>query len=101
MTITENYSPDRKTIELVVSGRLDTGTAPQLEEKLKQVATGIQLLYLNLKEAEYVSSAGLRVILLAHKITLPSGGKTILRSPSAFCMQVLEATGMDSILNIE
>ena len=98
MTITQNKVMDG--IELVVEGRLDTGSAPQLEAVLNQIPREKQTLYLNLSKIEYVSSAGLRVILLAHKIMLPTGGKMVLRSPSAFCMQVLEATGMNNILNI-
>jgi len=99
MTITE-YSNSNST-ELVISGRLDTGTAPELEAKLKQIDKGTQTLYLNLQDVQYISSAGLRVVLLAHKLMLPSGGKMIIRSPSAFCKQVLAATGMDDILSIE
>ncbi|WP_407426372.1 STAS domain-containing protein [Treponema sp.] len=101
MTISANSLPEQKAVEITVSGRLDTTTSPELEAKLKQIASTVQFLYLNLQNVEYVSSAGLRVILLAHKLMLPSGGKMILKSPSPFCMQVLEATGMDSILTIE
>ena len=99
MTITENKTAN--SLELVISGRLDTGTAPELEAKLKQVSKDTQTLYLNLQNIQYISSAGLRVVLLAHKLMLPTGGKMIIRSPSAFCKQVLEATGMDSILTVE
>ena len=99
MTITENKTAN--SLELVISGRLDTGTAPELEAKLKQIAKDTQTLYLNLQNIQYISSAGLRVVLLAHKLMLPTGGRMIIRSPSAFCKQVLEATGMDSILTVE
>lgn len=99
MTIKENKVADG--IELVVEGRLDTGTAPQLEAELNKIPKIKMNLYINLSGIDYVSSAGLRVILLAHKVMLPTGGKMILRSPSAFCMQVLEATGMDKVLNRE
>ena len=95
MTITENKSAN--SLELVIGGRLDTGTAPELEAKLKQIAKDTQTLYLNLANVQYISSAGLRVVLLAHKLMLPTGGKMIIRQPSAFAKQVLEATGMDSI----
>ncbi|MBQ4377835.1 MAG: STAS domain-containing protein [Treponema sp.] len=88
-------------IEMIVSGRLDTTTAPELEMALKQIPAVKQILHLNLKDIEYVSSAGLRVILLAHKIMLPFGGRMILKEPSEFCRQVLEATGMDAILAFE
>ena len=99
MTITENKNGN--TIELVISGRLDTATAPELEAKLKQIPKDTQILYLNLSNIQYISSAGLRVVLLAHKLMLPIGGKMIIRQPSAFCKQVLSATGMDSILTVE
>ena len=99
MTIKENKVADG--IELVVEGRLDTGTAPQLEAELNKIPKIKMNLYINLSGIDYVSSAGLRVILLAHKVMLPTGGKMILRSTSAFCMQVLEATGMDKVLNKE
>ena len=99
MTITENKTPI--SIELVIESRLDTGTAPELEVKLKEISKDTQTLYLNMKNVQYVSSSGLRVILLAHKLMLPSGGKMIIKSPSEFCRQVLVATGMDSILSIE
>ena len=99
MTITENKTAN--SLELVIGGRLDTGTAPELEAKLKQIAKDTQTLYLNLQNVQYISSAGLRVVLLAHKLMLPTGGKMIIRSPSAFCKQVLSATGMDSILTVE
>ncbi len=99
MTITENKSSN--SLELVIGGRLDTGTAPELEAKLKLIPKDIQTLYLNLSNIQYISSAGLRVVLLAHKLMLPTGGKMIIRQPSVFTKQVLEATGMDSILTVE
>ena len=99
MTIEVNKTPI--SIELVIAGRLDTGTAPELEVKLKEVAPQTQNLYLNMKDVQYVSSSGLRVILLAHKLMLPTGGKMVIKQPSSFCKQVLQATGMDSILSIE
>lgn len=99
MTITQNKTSDG--LELVVAGRLDTNTAPELEMALKAIGPAKQTLHLNLKGIEYVSSAGLRVILLAHKIMLPTGGKMLIKEPSEFCRQVLNATGMDSILMFE
>lgn len=99
MTITENKTSN--SLELVIGGRLDTSSAPELEAKLKQIDKEVQTLYLNLANIQYISSAGLRVVLLAHKLMLPTGGKMIIRQPSAFCKQVLSATGMDSILTVE
>ena len=100
MDITQNKVADG--FEVIVSGRLDTTTSPELEMELKKLDLGSkQVLHLDLSGITYVSSAGLRVILLAHKLMLPTGGKMVLRNPSEFCKQVLEATGMDGILTIE
>ena len=99
MDITVNKA--HGTIELIVKGRLDTTTAPQLETKVKEVSKEKVILYMNLQGVEYISSAGLRVVLLAQKMMIAVGGKMILRSPSEFCRQVFEATGMDAVLTIE
>lgn len=89
------------TVDLVVSGRLDTNTAPQLEAAIKQAAVGAKIMNLDLSAVEYMSSTGLRDILLAHKIMGGAGGKLVVKKPSDFVMQVLEATSMDKLLNIE
>ena len=99
LSITKNKDGDKLTISL--EGRLDTTTAPQLEGELKNALGGVTDLVMDMKELAYISSAGLRVVLLAHKLMLPSGGKMIIKSPSEFCKQVLSATGMDSILSVE
>ena len=100
MTVKENRISDN--VELLVSGRLDTTTAPQLETKLKECTKGVvRELIIDLSEVEYISSAGLRVILVAHKMMAGLNGKMTVLHPSEFCMQVFSATGMDGILNIE
>lgn len=99
MNITE--SRNGTNAELVVSGRLDTTTAPQLEAKVKEYAKDTKTLILDLLNVEYISSAGLRIVLLAHKLMLGSNGTMIVHNPSAFCRQVFEATGMDSVLTIQ
>ena len=88
-------------VELIVQGRLDTTTSPQLETMVKEVSKEKVMLYMNLANVEYISSAGLRVVLLGQKMMMAAGGKMILRSPSEFCKQVFEATGMDAILSFE
>ncbi len=98
MTITENKTADN--VDLIVSGRLDTTTAPQLESRLKEAAKGMKTMIIDLKDVEYISSAGLRVVLVAHKLMAGFGGRLAVRNPSPFCKQVFNATGMDSILTI-
>ena len=89
------------TVNLAVSGRLDTTTAPQLEAVIKEMAVGAKLMNLDLSAVEYMSSTGLRDILLAHKIMGGAGGKMVVKNPSDFVRQVLEATSMDKLLNFE
>ncbi|MBQ1949571.1 MAG: STAS domain-containing protein [Treponema sp.] len=95
-----NQSQNDATVKFDVEGRLDTTTAPQLEEAVKQGAKNKKTMIMDLSKVEYVSSSGLRVILLAHKIMAATKGKLIIQHPSEFCMQVFIATGMDSILSI-
>lgn len=86
-------------LELFVSGRIDTVTAPELEAKIKEKFPSCLEISLDLSAVEYISSAGLRVVLAAYK----AAGKTkrfIIKNPSPFCMQVFEATGMAPLLNI-
>ncbi len=99
MSITERFLKDN-SIEVSIKGRLDTNTAPQVETRFKEISGNFQCIHLNLSEVEYISSAGLRVILLAHKLMLTKGG-LVIKSPSAFCQQVFEATGMNTILFFE
>ncbi len=98
MTIIENKKESETTLK--VEGRLDTTTAPQLESKLKECIKGINQLTLDLSAIDYISSAGLRVVLLAHKMMASIGGKLKVHQPSPFCRQVFEATGMDAVLTI-
>ncbi|MBP5441632.1 MAG: STAS domain-containing protein [Treponema sp.] len=99
MEITVNKTSESTILE--VSGRLDTTTAPAFEAQVKEYFNKTKLLILDIKNVEYISSAGLRVVLQAHKGMGVYSGKLIVKNPSDFCQQVFEATGMDSILFIE
>ena len=92
MDIQEQKNADSYLLQ--VKGRLDTTTAPELESKIKEVARKTKHLIL------YISSAGLRVVLQAHKIMASNHAKMSVQNPSDFCKQVLEATGMDAVLSI-
>ena len=96
LDIKESCNGDK--LEIYLTGRLDTTTSPKLEGVLKEVK-GINTLVFDMSEVSYISSTGLRVVLLAHKLMAGTRtGKLYVRNPSTFCKQVFEATGMDSLL---
>lgn len=85
---------------LVLSGRLDTNTSPQLEAAIKEDISSIELLEIDLVDLAYISSAGLRVLLSAQKI-MNKQGDMIIRNVNEDIMDVFEVTGFVDILNIE
>lgn len=94
-----------KTIEdgkavLALGGRLDTVTAPVLEKELKPVLSELRELTMDLADLEYISSAGLRVLLSAQK-TLGNEGAMKLTHVNETVMEVFEVTGFTDILTIE
>lgn len=89
-------------ITLMLEGRLDTTTAPQLEKEINECVEGAETLILDFKELEYLSSAGLRVLLAAHKSFMKKdAGKLIIRHVNETINEVFEVTGFLDILNIE
>ncbi len=98
MTIEKQKNGD--VLNVAIEGRLDTMTAPQLEAELKESYEGIQELVLDLGKLEYISSAGLRVLLSAHKTMAKKGGMK-LTGVGEIIMEIFEVTGFNDILNIE
>lgn len=95
------YKEENKT-ELLLSleGRLDTITAPQLEAELKRSIKDTEHLILDFNQLEYLSSAGLRVLLSAQKV-MNKQGKMTVRNVNETIMEVFELTGFVDILTIE
>ncbi|MBQ7500471.1 MAG: STAS domain-containing protein [Clostridia bacterium] len=94
-----------KTIEngkavFALNGRLDTTTAPELDNELKSSLDGVTALILDMKELDYVSSAGLRVLLSAQKIMNKQGEMKIIHV-NATIMEIFKVTGFSDILDIE
>ncbi|WP_122643132.1 STAS domain-containing protein [Luxibacter massiliensis] len=83
-----------------LEGRLDTGTAPELEQKLGESLDGIEKLYMDFACLDYVSSAGLRVLLATQK-TMNNQGEMVLQNVNDNIMEVFEMTGFIDILTIE
>ena len=92
----------RNDSELMValSGRLDTLTSPDLEDKLDEELEGVERLIFDLGELEYISSAGLRVLLYAQKIMDKQGSMKLIHV-SPVLMDIFEITDFVSILTIE
>jgi anti-sigma B factor antagonist len=98
MTIEKKIAGDAVT--LIVSGRLDTQTAPELENELDSVLSGLKELTFDFANLEYVSSAGLRVILKAQK-AMNAQGSMKLTGVNDSIMEVFDITGFLDILTIE
>ena len=89
-----------ETATLVVAGRLDTQTAPELEKEIDGVIGGLAELVFDMTGLEYVSSAGLRVILKAQKIMNAQGSMKLIGVNDSI-MEVFDITGFLDILTIE
>lgn len=98
MTIDKSLKDGVLTVDL--AGRLDTTTAPELESSIQESISDVKDLIFNFGELEYISSAGLRVLLSTQKI-MSKQGSMIVKNVSEPVMEVFEVTGFSDILTIE
>ena len=98
MTINKTLDGDKLTIAL--EGRLDTTTSPQLEGELRSSVNGVSELVFDLDSLDYISSAGLRVLLSAQKV-MNRQGSMVIRNVKPEIMEIFDVTGFVDILNIE
>ena len=98
MTIVKELNNKQLTIKL--EGELNTTTAPLLEEVIKNDLNGINSLIFDFEKLEYLSSAGLRMILVAQKI-MEQQGKMVIRHVNKSILEIFDITGFSSILSIE
>ncbi len=98
MTIEKNLNGTE--LNVAVAGRLDTTTAPELETELKANLNGVEKLVLDFAALEYLSSAGLRVILQAQK-TMNKQGEMVIKNVNDTINEIFEVTGFIDILTIE
>lgn len=89
-----------KKLEVALTGRLDTVTAPDLEAALKEEMPAADSLVLDFSALDYISSAGLRVLLSAHKTMSPKGGMKVTHV-NEIVREVFDVTGFSDILSIE
>lgn len=95
-----NKSSNEGKLIIALEGRLDTTTAPQLEAELKTSLNNNTVLEFDFSGLEYISSAGLRVILAAQKV-MNKQGQMIIKNVNGTIMEVFEITGFVDILTIE
>ena len=98
MTITKNLNGT--ALEIALEGRLDTMTAPELEAELNKSMAGAESLTLDFSKLDYISSAGLRVLLSAHKVMSGKGGMKVT-NVNEIVREVFDVTGFADILTIE
>ena len=98
LNINKNLEGKKLTVEL--EGRLDTTTSPELEKSLNESLDGVTELVMDLNGLEYISSAGLRVLLSAQKIMNKQGSMKVIHVNETV-MEILEVTGFVDILTIE
>ena len=91
---------DGKKLEYLLEGRLDTTTSPQLQEDLEKSLDSVEELVLNFEKLEYISSAGLRVLLVAQK-TMTKQGNMKVTNVNESIMEIFDVTGFSDILTIE
>ena len=87
-------------LTVALEGRLDTTTAPKLEEELRSSVDGITRLVFDVEKLEYISSAGLRVLLAMQKL-MNQQGEMVLQNVNEAVTETLDVTGFSDILSIE
>ncbi len=97
--MTINKTVNGGELTLALEGRLDTVTAPELEAELKASLGGAESLTFDFSKLDYISSAGLRVLLSAHKMMAAKGGMKVT-NVNEIVAEVFEVTGFSDILNI-
>lgn len=88
------------TLNITLEGRLDTTTAPELEAELKASLDGVTELIFDMEKLDYISSAGLRVLLSAQKVMMKQGEMKVTHVNETV-MEIFEVTGFSDILTIE
>ena len=98
--MTINKKSEGEKLTLTLSGRLDTNTSPALEAELKHSVDGVKELIFDFSGVEYISTAGLRILLAAQKVMNRQGSMKLI-GVNDDIMEVFEITGFSDILTIE
>lgn len=95
------FNKQDSNLTVVISGNIDTVTAPELDAKLQENITGVKDLVLDFAAVDYISSAGLRVILMTNQLMEDVDGNMTVKNVNEDVRDVFEMTGFDSLLNLE
>lgn len=98
--MTINKKKDGTVLCAAVSGRLDTSTSPEFEAQMRPELEGLTELVLDFKDLDYISSAGLRVLLTFQK-QMNVQGKMTIKNSNDIIMEIFEVTGFSDILTLE
>ena len=98
--MTYSIKRNGNALELALEGRLDTVTAPDVEKALLPIPQGVDTLVFDFSKLVYISSAGLRVVLRAHR-SLPMGGRTKILNCNPVVKEVFSVTGFSQIVDLE
>ena len=92
---------ENEKVIISASGRIDTNTAPAFEAEIKECIAECSELVLDFAGVEYISSAGLRVLLTTHKTMFKKGGSLKIINVAGEIMDIFDITGFSTVLNIE
>jgi anti-anti-sigma factor len=96
-----NIEKENGVTLMKIEGRLDTTTAPELEKAINNEGDALKSLVLDFKGVDYISSAGLRVLVATQKLAERRGGSMILRHPSDEVYDIFDMTGLADVFTIE
>lgn len=97
--MTYNMTQEEKTLRVAVEGELDVRTSPEFQDALLPALDGVAELEIDLKDLNYISSAGLRVLLAAAKV-MDNQGEMVVKNVSEDVMDIFKITGFDELLDV-
>ena len=98
--MTIEIKKEAKSLILKIAGRLDTTSAPEMEKAVKENISGVEKLIIDMEKLEYISSAGLRVLLSAQKTMNGQGSMKVIHVSDTI-MEIFEITGFNEIMTIK
>ena len=98
--MTTDVKNENEVYTIMSSGRIDTLTAPELEQKFKEIQPDAKKVIFDMKDVEYISSAGMRVLVYVHR-EMSSKDGLVLRGLTRNVSTIIGLTGFDKVLNIE